>query len=368
MGTGGESLRVLIAAGGTGGHIYPALAVARKLKEMDPGAEVIFCGTERGLERRIVPRAGFSLEMVRVKPLRGGSLFRKVKAAAFLPLAFVDAARLLWRTHPRVVMGVGGYVSGPIMAVAGLSRVPTLLLEPNATPGLANRWLCPFIDTAAVAWEETKRFFGAKAFVSGNPVRDDIARIGARAVDENLRVLVFGGSQGSHVLNEAMLAALSHLEGYKKRLTVTHQTGEKELEMVRAIYRKTNITARVEPFLYEMSEAYADCDLVVSRAGATTCAELAAAGRPSVLVPLPIAGGHQGENAEMMERAGAAIALPEEKLSGEVLSRILIDLMNRPEQRRGMAETARSLARPEASKIIAERLLELAGGTGGWGG
>ena len=367
MGTGGESLRVLIAAGGTGGHIYPALAVARKLKEMEPGAKVIFCGTERGLEGRIVPRAGFPLEMVRVKPLRGGSVFRKVKAAAFLPLAFVDAVRLLRKTHPRVVMGVGGYVSGPIMAVAGVFRVPTLLLEPNATPGLANRWLAPFIDAAAVAWEETKRFFGMKAFVSGNPVRDDIARIAARPVDEKLSVLVFGGSQGSHVLNQAMLAALPHLEGYKKRLKVTHQTGEKELEMVRASYRKTSIPARVEPFLDEMNEAYAECDLVVSRAGATTCAELAAAGRPSVLVPLPIAGGHQEDNAEMMERAGAAIALPEKRLSGEHLSRILIDLMNRPEQRRCMGESARALARPEASKIIAERLLVLAGWSGGSG-
>ncbi len=367
MGARGKSLRLLIAAGGTGGHIYPALAVARKFIEMEPEAKVIFCGTERGLEGRIIPRAGFPLEMVRVKPLRGGSSFRKVKAVASLPLAFVDAVMLLRRVHPRVVMGVGGYVSGPIMAVASSLRVPTLLLEPNATPGLANRTLAPFIDAAALAWEETKRFFGKKGFVSGNPVRDDIARVGIRAVDEKLRVLVVGGSQGSHVLNEAILAALPHLERHRERLQVIHQTGEKELEMVRAGYEPTGIAARVEPYLDKMNEAYADSDLVLSRAGATTCAELAAAGRPSVLVPLQIAGGHQKDNAEMMERAGAALALPEDELTGEHLARVLTDLMNAPERRQSMAERARALARPEASKIIAERLLELANWSGGRG-
>lgn len=361
----GEGLRLLVAAGGTGGHIYPALAVARKLIAMEPEAKVIFCGTERGLESRIIPRAGFPLELVRVEPLRGGSFFRKVKAVASLPVALLDAALLLRRARPRVVMGVGGYVSGPIMAVAGALQVPTLLLEPNATPGLANRWLAPFIDAAALAWDETKHFFPKKGFISGNPVRDEIARIGDREVDENLRVLVFGGSQGSHVLNEAMLAALPHLERHKARLQVIHQTGERELEMVREGYGQTGISARIEPYLDEMSEAYAESDLVLSRAGATTCAELAAAGRPSVLVPLPIAGGHQKDNAEMMERAGAAVALPEEELTGEHLARVLTDLMSAPGERQQMAGRARALARPGASKVIAERLLKLAQRSGG---
>jgi UDP-N-acetylglucosamine--N-acetylmuramyl-(pentapeptide) pyrophosphoryl-undecaprenol N-acetylglucosamine transferase len=251
------------------------------------------------------------------------------------------------------------------MAVAGTLRVPTLLLEPNATPGLANRWLAPFIDAAALAWEDTKRFFKRKGFVSGNPVRDDITRVSMPEVDEKLRVLVFGGSQGSHVLNRSMLAALPHLERSAERLEFIHQTGEKELEIVREGYKRTGIAARVEPYLNEMSEAYADSDLVVSRAGATTCAELAAAGRPSVLVPLPIAGGHQKDNAEMMERAGAALALDEEALTGEHLAQVLTDLMNAPDERKRMAERARALARPEASTTIVERLLELAGWSGG---
>jgi UDP-N-acetylglucosamine--N-acetylmuramyl-(pentapeptide) pyrophosphoryl-undecaprenol N-acetylglucosamine transferase len=258
-------------------------------------------------------------------------------------------------------MGVGGYVSGPLLAVAGISGVPTLVLEPNATPGLANRWLIPFVDAAALAWEETKKFFGPKSFVSGNPVREAITRVPPRPAGADLQLLVFGGSQGSRVLNQAMVAALPHLEPMKDHLEVTHQTGEAELESVRAAYQQGGFSARVEPYLEEMEREYTGCDLVVSRAGATTCAELAAAGRPSILVPLPLAGGHQRDNAEMMVRAGAARLLAEEALSGESLARTILELQDEPERRQSMAKSARALARPEAARIIAERLLGLAG-------
>jgi UDP-N-acetylglucosamine--N-acetylmuramyl-(pentapeptide) pyrophosphoryl-undecaprenol N-acetylglucosamine transferase len=258
-------------------------------------------------------------------------------------------------------MGVGGYVSGPLLAAAGLSRIPTLVLEPNATPGLANRWLSPFVDTAALAWEETKKHFGSKGFVSGNPVREAITRVPLRSAGANLQLLVFGGSQGSRVLNQAMVAALPHLEPIKDHLTVTHQTGEAELDSVRAAYERTGIRARVEPYLDAMEREYAGCDLVVSRAGATTCAELAAAGRPSILVPLSLAGGHQRDNAEMMVRAGAARLVAEQDLTGESLARTIRELRDEPKRRQSMAESARSLARPEAARVIAERLLEMAG-------
>lgn len=356
-----RGLRLLVAAGGTGGHLYPALAVAGKLLEVQPEATVIFSGARRGLESRIVPRAGYPLEMIRVEPLRGGSMARKLKGVLSLPIALVDAVRLLQRVRPRVVMGVGGYVSGPVLAVAGVSRVPTLILEPNRTPGLANRWLTPFVDAAALAWEETREHFGTKGFVSGNPVREDIARVQPRPVDENLRILVLGGSQGSRVLNQAMVAALPYLAPHRERLAVTHQTGPRELESVREAYRQNGFPARVEAYLEEMAKEYADCDLVLCRAGATTCAELAAAGRPSVLVPLPLAGGHQRDNAQMLERRGAALMLPQEELSGERLGSVLIGLMSEPERRQDMAERARRLARPDAAAIIVGRLLELAG-------
>jgi UDP-N-acetylglucosamine--N-acetylmuramyl-(pentapeptide) pyrophosphoryl-undecaprenol N-acetylglucosamine transferase len=361
VGRGRSSPRLLVAAGGTGGHLYPALAVARKLIELEPEAEVIFSGTRRGLEGRIVPRAGFPLEMVRVEPLRGGTVLRKLKGVVTLPLAVLDAVRLLLKVRPNIVMGVGGYVSGPVLAVAGLSRVPTLILEPNVIPGLANRWLSPFVDVVAVAWEETKLYFGSKSFLSGNPVREALTQVPPRAVDANLRLLIFGGSQGSRVLNEAMVAALPHFRTVKDRLEVTHQTGEAELEYVRAAYRQNDIPARVEPYLEAMEKEYADCDLVICRAGATTCAELAATGRASLLVPLALAGGHQRDNAQMMVRKGAARILEEETLTGEALARTILELLDEPGERRSMAERALSLARPDAAGTVAKRMLELAG-------
>jgi UDP-N-acetylglucosamine--N-acetylmuramyl-(pentapeptide) pyrophosphoryl-undecaprenol N-acetylglucosamine transferase len=352
---------MLVAAGGTGGHLYPALAVARTLKEREPEAEVIFSGTRRGLEGRIVPAAGFPLELVRVEPLRGGTVFRKLRGVLSLPAALLDAYRLLKRTRPRVVMGVGGYVSGPLLAVAGLWGVPTLILEPNATPGLANRWLAPFVDAAALSWEETRRYFGSKGFVSGNPVREEIARVPQRRPDRNLRILVFGGSQGSRVLNQGMVAGLPHLVAVRERLQITHQTGDRELESVRAAYHRAGFPARIEPYLEAMDREYAECDLVISRAGATTCAEITAVGRPSILIPLPLAGGHQQDNAEMMVREGAAKMLLQRELTGERLAQTILELLEEPDTRRAMADRARSLARPEATRIIVDRILELAG-------
>ncbi len=322
---------------------------------------MIFSGTKRGLESRIVPRAGFALEMVRVEPLRGGSVFRKLKGLVSLPFAFIDAMKLLRKVEPSVVLGVGGYVSGPLLAVAGVTGVPTLILEPNATPGLANRWLRPFVDRAALGWEETQRYFGSKGFVSGNPVREAIARVPIRPAGDRMHVLVFGGSQGSQVLNRAMVSALPFLAAERDRLQVTHQTGETERDSVAAAYERAGFPARVEAYLEAMDREYAECDLVVSRAGATTCAELAAAGRPSVLVPLSLAGGHQADNAEMLAREGAARVIPQVALTGEKLSDVLLALLGAPEQRRKMAERARSLARPDAAEIIAGQLFELAG-------
>jgi len=343
------------------------LAVAYEFSSRVSEGEVIFSGTKQGLENRIVPQAGFRLELLRVLPLRGGGVLRKAKGLSLLIPAVMDAAWLLRRVRPRVVMGVGGYVSGPLLATAGISRIPSLILEPNAVPGLTNRWLSPLVDAAAVAWDETRAFFGAKGFLSGNPVREEITRVPLRPVDKNLHLLVIGGSQGSRVLSQAMVSALYYLKPYRDRITVTHQigrSGEAESKSIRDAYRQEGFTAQVEPYLEAMEKEYSRCDLVVSRAGATTCAELAAAGRPSVLIPLPLAGGHQRQNAEMMERRGAARVLPQEDLSGERLAHMVVDLLGAPEKRREMAERAKTLARPEAARIIVDRLLELAGSSG----
>lgn len=359
---GGAALRLLVAAGGTGGHLYPAIAVAERFLALAEGAQVSFVGTARGLESRIVPKAGFPLHMVRARPLRGGSLSRKLAGVSGLALGLVDSFRLLRRLEPSVVMGVGAYVSGAISLTASLRGIPTLLLEPNAEPGLANRWLAPFVDEAACAFPETARHFGSKGVVTGNPVRNAIAAVaplGAQTSDR-MRVLVFGGSQGSTLLNQAVLSSLSSIAAIAPRLALTHQTGPRDLDTVRAAYEEQGLEARVVPYIDDMASAYEAADLVLSRAGATTCAELACAGRPSLLVPLALAGGHQEANAEMMARAGASRFLRESELSAETLTRELESLLDAPEEREHMAASARSLARPDAADAVARRLLHLA--------
>ncbi len=357
----GPPLRVLVAAGGSGGHFYPALAVVDELIARRSDAQITFAATGRGLEGKLAAEAGYSVEMVRVEPLRGGSILRRLKSAAVLPIAAIDAWRLLSRCRPDVVMGVGGYLSGPLLAMASLRRVPTLLVEPNVTPGMANMWLARFVDAAAVAWKETAEYFGKKAFLSGNPVRAEISHVPDAEPGEDLPVLLIGGSQGAHALNEAMIGVLPLLEPFAERFRVTHQTGPSDLEMVRSAYESSAISARVEPYLDAMADEYSACDLVVCRAGATTCAELTAAGRGALMVPLPAAGGHQRHNARALERAGAAIVIDQADLSPERLARTLLALLESPQRREEMARKARALAMPHATGTIADRLLELAG-------
>ena len=358
-----REIRLLVAAGGTGGHLYPALAVAERFRALVEGAAVTFVGTERGLESRIVPTAGYPLEYVRAAPLRGGSLVRKLKGLLGLFRGMLDARRLLKRVAPSVVMGVGAYVSGTVLLTAALRGIPTLILEPNAEPGLANKWLAPFVDEAACAWEATTRYFGDKGVVTGNPVRRAILDV--PPLDEQgttMRVLLFGGSQGSVVLNRAMTDSLALLAPQFERLELVHQTGPDDLERVREAYaeRSPALRARVMPYIEAMEEAYGESDLVVSRAGATTCAELAACGRPALLVPLPLAGGHQESNAKMLEQAGAARRIPQRDLTPERFTEELVRLLDAPREREAMARSARELARPEAARTVAEHLRRLA--------
>lgn len=368
-------MRLLIAAAGTGGHIYPGLAVAREVIARHPRAGVTFIGTARGLEDEIIGAAGFPVRRLRAAPLRGGSLGRKLRGVLALVPALRDAGRLLRELRPDAVFGVGGYTAGPLLLVAALRGVPTLILEPNVEPGLANRWLARFVDAAAVAWPETAGHFRGKAFVSGNPIRPEIAALPdvaaagdvgaddatARPRDDGtdagtgpaLRVLVFGGSQGSRALNDAMIAALPRLSG---NLEITHQTGPADLERVRAAYAAAGKRARIEPYLAEIDREYARCHIVVSRAGATTCAELAAAGRGAILVPLELAGAHQLHNAEALARHGAAMVIAERDLTGERLAGIFDELAGDPARCIQMGRAARTLARPDAAATIVTKL------------
>jgi UDP-N-acetylglucosamine--N-acetylmuramyl-(pentapeptide) pyrophosphoryl-undecaprenol N-acetylglucosamine transferase len=352
---------VLIAGGGTGGHLYPGLALARELQRRDAATEVSFVGTASGIEARVIPREGFPLDLIRVAGLKGKTLATRLRGLALLPWSALDAWRVIWR--PSVVVGVGGYSSGPVLALAALRRYPTLLLEQNALPGITNRLLAPLVRAAAVNFEEALRFFPRTGFVAGNPVRAEFfAPAAMEAHDGKVRVLIFGGSQGAHAINLALVAAAPQLAASGLDLSITHQTGEHDLSLVRDAYLRAGLDARVEAFLYEMHREMKDAEVVVARAGATTLSELAAAGRPAVLVPLPTAtDDHQRKNAEAFARAGGAVVLEERKLTGERMADELLALARDAARRRQMGERARSLARPDAAARIAERVRALAG-------
>jgi UDP-N-acetylglucosamine--N-acetylmuramyl-(pentapeptide) pyrophosphoryl-undecaprenol N-acetylglucosamine transferase len=353
--------RVVIAGGGTGGHFYPGLAVAHELRRLVPESVVTFAGTARGIESRIAPVEGFELDVIRSAGLKGKSPLALLRGLALLPAGVWDAWRIVRRRRPGVVVGVGGYSSAPVVLVAALRGVPTLVLEQNAVPGLANRRLARFVTAAAVTYEEALAWFGGRGFVSGNPVRAGFlaaAEPGAASPGTGRRLLVFGGSQGAHAINRAMIDAAPALA--RAGVDVVHQTGARDLEAVRQAYGEAGLTARVEAFLDHMDHEMAHAAVIVCRAGATTLAEVTAAGRAAVLVPLPTAtDDHQRRNAEAMARAGAAEVVEQRDLTGEVLARQVLGLLEDAPRRTRLAAAARRLARPEAAQVIAGRVIAM---------
>ena len=364
-------MRVIIAGGGTGGHLYPGIALAREIKRRDPAAVVTFVGTASGVEARVVPREGFPLALIRVAGLKTMSRARRLKGFALLPLAAIDAWRVISRHRPDVVVGVGGFASGPVLLLAALRGYPTMLLEQNALPGITNRLLARVVRAAAVTFEEALTFFPGTGFVTGNPVRPEFF-MSSKEADDRLvsppraaRVLIFGGSQGAHAINMAMVEAATRLAAAGAPVAITHQTGERDVELVRDGYRRAGLEARVEAFLFEMDREMTAADLVVARAGATTLSELAAARRPAILVPLPTAADdHQRKNAEVIARAGGAEVLDQRELTGARLADLITALACDPARREQMAAAMQGFARPDAAARIADRVWELADPTG----
>jgi len=356
-------LRVLIAGGGTGGHVIPALAIARELRDAH-GAEVRFVGTARGLETRLVPEAGFALELIHVGQLKSVSLATKVRTLADLPLGILRCMRLLRSYKPDAVVGVGGYASGPAMLAAILLRVPTLAFEPNAAPGLANRLAGRVVTAAAVNFEETRRYF-RNSRVTGIPVRAEFFAIPAKSAGPAKRLLVFGGSQGARVLNRIMPQILFPLLRDTPGLTVLHQSGPRAEAETRQAYLETGADEsrwQVSAYLDDMPARFAEADLILCRSGASTMAELAAAGKPALLVPFAAAtDDHQRRNAEVFVAAHAAKMLLESELAAERLLATLRELLSDPEKLLAMGENARPLAHPDAVRTIGRMVLEMAG-------
>lgn len=355
-------LRVLIAGGGTGGHIIPALAVARELVTRHR-AEVRFVGTERGLETRLVPAAGFGLELIHVGPLKNVSLRTRLNTLLDLPRGFFACRALLKRFAPDVVFGVGGYASGPGMAAALVCGVPTMAFEPNAMPGLANRLVGKRVQAAAVNFPAAAKWF-RNVEVTGVPVRPEFFGVGP-APEGPPHLLVFGGSQGAGIFNRTLPKIIGKLLEAVPGLTVLHQAGARHADATLAAYQASGADLarwQVSAFLDDMPARFERAHLVMARSGASTVAELAAAGKPSLLVPFAAAADdHQRRNAEEMEKAGAADLLAEAALAEpERLLEALTRLLRDPARLKSMAEAARTQAHPDAAGRIAERIAALA--------
>ncbi|HZH14048.1 MAG TPA: undecaprenyldiphospho-muramoylpentapeptide beta-N-acetylglucosaminyltransferase [Archangium sp.] len=356
-------MKVLIAGGGTGGHLFPGIALAEEVTTRHHGNEVVFVGTERGLEARVVPKEGYPLELVKVQGLKGKSLFAFLKALIALPLAFIESFRILARQKPDVVVGVGGYASGPVVLAAWLMGIPTAIQEQNALPGLTNKLLGRVVRVVFTAFEGARRFFPEKKVqLIGNPIRrklmDNYLR--SHVAHERFSLLVFGGSLGARGINQRMIEALDSLGDLKDGLHFVHQTGKNDLEQVRKGYAEKGFQADVVEFIDDMSSAYAKADLVVCRAGATTLAELTVCKKASLLIPFPHAtDDHQAVNAKALVDAGAALMFRESELTGQKLAETIRTLKSQPAQLKNMEKKAGLLGRPEAAKELADVCVDM---------
>lgn len=360
-------MTIVIAAGGTGGHLYPAVALAREFLHRDPMTKVLFVGTSRGLESKVLAHEGFELVLINAKPVMGKGLTDVLKGLCAMPLSLWQCGRILSQRQARLVIGVGGYTSPMMVLAAALKRIPRVILEPNAYPGLANKAVGPFVQRVFLAFESAARFFDQrKGRVVGTPVRKEFLTQCRPPRRERQRgghhVLVFGGSQGAKALNSAAIEGLPDLLKQRPHMTITHQTGEADHDRVSQAYRRAGVTATVLPFVYDMPAAINAADVVVARAGAMTVAELTTCGKPAILIPLPTAiYDHQMKNAKVMEAAGAAVVLPQADLTGATLARSVAQILDDPQRMKAMEDASVGLRRLDAAEAIVRECYALIG-------
>jgi UDP-N-acetylglucosamine--N-acetylmuramyl-(pentapeptide) pyrophosphoryl-undecaprenol N-acetylglucosamine transferase len=354
-------MRAILAGGGTGGHVIPALAIARELKARYQ-AEILFIGTSRGIENKLVPAAGFELKLIEVGALKNVSIATRLKTLFALPRAISAAKKMLREFDPDVVIGVGGYASGPAMIAAQRLGIPTLAFEPNLVPGLANKVVARKVKAAAVHFAETAKYF-ANAKVTGVPVRPEFFAIPPRPAGATPSLLVFGGSQGAAAINSAVIGALPQIRAAVPNIRIVHQTGERELAPTKAGYDQARVAAEVSAFITDMPRAFAEADLIVCRSGASTVAEITAAGKPAIFIPFPrAADDHQTRNAQALEKAGAALLIPQSQLTSELLAQNITGLLQDPTRLAKMSAAAKQLAHAGAGWEIAEMAAAIAGG------
>jgi UDP-N-acetylglucosamine--N-acetylmuramyl-(pentapeptide) pyrophosphoryl-undecaprenol N-acetylglucosamine transferase len=348
-------MKLLIAGGGTGGHVFPAIAVAQEWLSRGSEREVVLVGTQRGIEMKLVPQAGLPLETLRVAGLKGKDGATLVKNVAMLGPAMLDARRVLRRHRPVAAFGVGGYAAGPMMLATWLGRVPNVIFEPNAEPGLTNKLLAKVSKRIAVGYEISTQLWKNKAVLTGCPVRSEFFSITPRPLQKPLRLLITGGSQGALPINRTFVNAMDRLATRKNELSIVHQTGERDYNAVRTAYARREINAEVVPFLTNMAERFAWADIIVCRAGAITAAEVAAAGRAAIFIPFGAAtDSHQLRNAQEMQRAAAGRLITENELTAERLASEVFSMLDQPEQIEKQSRAARELARPNATRDIVD--------------
>lgn len=359
-------MNIVIAAGGTGGHLYPAIAVAREFLHRDPSAHILFVGTTRGIERKVLAHEGFSLQYINANPFMGKRPTEMMKAVVTFPMSLWQSQAILKAQRTDLVLGVGGYTSPAMLVAAFLRRIPGVILEPNAYPGMANKMVAPLVQRIFLAFESAVQFFNRqKARVVGTPVRQafldarepDAGRVGTGT---KRQLLIFGGSQGAQAINSAVIEALPLLGAVKDELAITHQTGEADHARVVAAYEKGGVSAQVVPFLYDMPTVLRGADLVVSRAGAMTIAELTVCGKPAILIPLPTAiYNHQLRNAEAMAQAGGAVLLPQAELTGAGLARTITDILHDPQRLQTMSRHSWNMRRSDAAETIVRECYDI---------
>lgn len=357
-------MKFLIAGGGTGGHLYPGVALAEEITTRGQGNEVLFVGTRRGIEARVVPELGYPIEYIDVRGLKGSGLVRLIAGLLRLPVSFMQSWRIISEFRPDVALGVGGYASGPVLLAAWFRRVPSAVLEQNTVPGITNRILSRFARSVYVMFEDEAGYFPKrKVHALGNPIRRQLLDNFLKSrIEPNGRfnILVLGGSQGAHALNLRMVEAASHLGAIEDEVFIVHQTGKNDEDLVRRGYAELGSNVEVQAFIDNMSEAYRRADLVVCRAGATTLAEVMVAKKASILVPYPYAAdNHQELNARAMVDAGAALMLVERNLDGRRLADAIVSIASDRPRLEKMEQAASRVGRPEAAREIVDACVEM---------
>ena len=348
-------MKVIIAGGGTGGHLFPGIAVAREIQRRHPGSPILFVGAEQGIETKLVPKEGFPLRTLPLGGIKGLGAIRQIGNLMGMVSGSFKARSILRDFKPDVVIGVGGYASFPILTAAILGGYPRVIMEQNAIPGLANRVLGRWVDFAAVTDARTKPYFKDRAAVTGNPVRPQFKSISSKTHTAPYTILIFGGSQGAQSINRAVMESLSGLAEFKDQLRFIHQTGERQLDEVRKGYAAGGFDADVRTFFDNFHEQYAAADLIISRSGATTVAEIKAAGRAAILIPFPFAtDDHQMKNALAMADEKAAVVISNSDLNGRRLADAIMEFLRHPKQLQEMETNARRIAILDAEARIVD--------------